>query len=132
MAQTNQHSFILRPTSIEGGGVGVFALHDIDPETWLALKPRGESVGINIKEEDIPKELITYCVANNDGTWNCPPEFNHMHMVWYLNHSITPNADKRDDGYYSTRHIMAGEEITIDYNILGEPEEKKEDYYRII
>lgn len=127
---TDSNSFILKPTRIEGAGVGVFVLHDIEADTWLALKPRGESVGVNVKEEDIPKELIAYCVANSDGTWNCPPEFNHMHMVWYLNHSDTPNADKRDDGYYSTKLIKAGEEVTIDYNILDEPEEKKEDYYK--
>lgn len=128
--QTNSSSFILKPTNIEGAGVGVFALHDIEPDTWLALKPRGESVGVNAREEDIPKDLITYCVANDDGTWNCPPEFNHMHMVWYLNHSDNPNADKREDGYYSTKAIKAGVEVTIDYNILDEPEDKKEEYYR--
>ena len=128
--QTDSNSFILKPTEIEGAGVGVFTLHDIEPDTWLALKPRGESVGVNVREEDIPKELITYCVANNDGTWNCPPEFNHMHVVWYLNHSDTPNAYKRDDGYYSTKLIKAGEEVTIDYNILDEPEDKKEAYYK--
>lgn len=128
--QTNDKSFILKPSLTEGAGVGVFALHDIEADTWLALKPRGESVGVNVKEEDIPNDLITYCIANDDGTWKCPPEFNHMHLVWYLNHSDIPNANKREDGYYSTQPIRAGEEITIDYNAFNEPEDKKEDYYK--
>jgi len=128
--QTSDKSFILKPSEIIGAGVGVYALHDIEPNTWLAIKPHGESLGVKVKEEDIPKELITYCIANDDGTWNCPPDFSHMHLVWYLNHSHSPNADKRKDGYYSLGHINAGEEITIDYNVLGEPEDKKESYYK--
>lgn len=128
--QTSDKSFILKPSLIVGGGVGVFALHDIEPNTWLALKPKGESISVRLKESEIPKELLNYCIANNDGLWNCPPEFNHMHMVWFLNHSGKPNAEKRADGYYALGTITAGEEITINYNDLGEPEDKKEAYYR--
>ena len=128
--QTNDKSFILKPSLIEGRGVGVFSLHDIEPNTWLALKPKAETVSVIVKENEIPKELLNYCVANNDGSWNCPPEFNHMHMVWYLNHSDKPNAEKRADGYYALNKITAGEEITINYNDLGEPENKKEAYYK--
>jgi SET domain-containing protein len=47
-----------------------------------------------------------------------------------LNHSETPNAVHRDYEYYALVNIRAGEEITIDYNSLGEPEDAKEDYYK--
>lgn len=129
--KTDDHSFILKPSTISGASVGVFALHGIEPKVHLELKPQGKSIGVDVKEADIPKSLLTYCVANENGTWRCPPEFNHMHLVWYLNHSDQPNAEKRDDGYYSTKPIKSGEEILIDYNSLGEPEDKKEDYYKV-
>lgn len=127
---TTDSSFRLEPSQIPNGGVGVFALHDIEPDTWLALKPRGESIGVERKESDIPKELLMYCIAKENNIWQCPKEFNHMHLVWYLNHSDHPNAEKREDGYYSTTTIKSGEEVVINYNVLGEPEDKKEDYYR--
>lgn len=126
---TTTHSFVLKPSSIPGGGVGVFAIETIPANTFLAVKPRGQSVGVDVKEEVIPKELLMYCVAKEDSIWRCPPDFTHMYMVWYLNHSDKPNAEKREDGYYSIVEIKTGEEILIDYNTLGEPEDKKEDYY---
>lgn len=128
--QTSTNSFILKPSAISGAGVGVFAIHDIAADTFLAVKPRGESVGVDLAEADIPKALLSYCIAKEDGIWRCPPDFSHMNMVWYLNHSEKPNAQKRDDGYYSTIEIKAGQEILIDYNTLDEPEDKKEDYYK--
>lgn len=128
MDKTDQFSFIIKPSKDKG--VGVFALHDIDADIWLALKPRGESVGIKLQRQDIPKELIGYCVANQDGTWNCPAEFNHMHMVWYLNHSDKPNAEKRADGYYAITRIKNGDEILIDYNSLDEPDDAKKAFYK--
>jgi SET domain-containing protein len=128
MNKTDEFSFRLKTSNI--GGIGVFALHDIEPGTWLALKPRGVTVGVERKEKEIPKELLMYCIAKEDNVWQCPPEFNHMHLIWYLNHSDHPNAEKRDDGYYSIKDIKAGQEILIDYNILEEPEDKKEDFYR--
>jgi len=128
--KTDDHSFVLKSSPAPNAGVGVFALHDISEGIHLALKPQGKSVGIDVKEEEIPKELLGYCVAKENNIWNCPPEFNHMHLVWYLNHSKRPNAEEREDGYCSTHSIKSGDEITIDYNSLGEPEEKKETYYR--
>lgn len=126
MNHTNTESFILKPSTIPQAGVGVFALHDIEPNTWLALKPRGVSVGVEVKEEDIPKELLSYCIAKENDIWQCPPDFSRMHMVWYLNHSDKPNAEKREDGYYSVEKICTGQEILIDYNSLEEPQNKKE------
>jgi SET domain-containing protein len=127
--QTTDRSFMLKPSTTQDGGVGVFAILDIPKDTFLAVKPRGELVGIDVKEEDIPKELLTYCIAKEGGIWHCPPEFNHMHMVWFLNHSDQPNAEKREDGYFSIVDIKAGDEILIDYNTLNEPEDKKENFY---
>ncbi len=128
--KTDDHSFILKPSTISEAGIGVFAIHDIEPNTWLAVKPKGKSVGVIVNENEVPKDLIRYCIAQENGTWRCPPEFNHMHLVWYLNHSDKPNAERRDDGYYSIMKIKSNEEILIDYNSLNEPEDRKEGYYR--
>ena len=127
MNQTNDKSFRLNTSTITGAGVGVFALHNIDSNVWLALKPK-ERVGVDVKKEDVPKELLDYCIENADGTYACPTEFNHMHIVWYLNHSDEPNAEQREDGYYSVKPITGGEEITIDYNQFHEPRVAKVKY----
>jgi uncharacterized protein len=127
MNKTHAQSFKLKPSTIAGAGVGVFALHDIDPGVWLALKPR-HKIGIKLHKTDIAEDLLVYCINNGDGTYTCPPEFNHMHLVWYLNHSDTPNAERREDGYYSLREIRSGEEIVIDYNIFHKPDEEKVQY----
>jgi len=127
MNNTNDTSFKLRPSSIKGAGVGVFALHDINPNVWLALKPKGK-VGVNRKKEDIPEELLDHCIEDSDGSYICPPEFNHMHIVWYLNHSDDPNAEMRNDGYYSLKAINKDDEILIDYNAFHEPSVEKIQY----
>lgn len=127
MDKTHAQSFKLRPSAIPGAGVGVFALHDIDPGVWLALKPK-HRVGIKLQKADIAEDLLPYCISNNDGTYTCPPEFNHMHLVWYLNHSDTPNAEKKEDGYYALREIHRGEEIVIDYNIFHETGSRRVKY----
>ena len=127
MNTTDARSFKLKPSTIPGAGVGVFALHDIDSGVWLALKPK-QKIGITMQKAEIPEDLLTYCINNGDGTYNCPPEFNHMHLVWYLNHSDTPNAEKREDGYYALRKIQSGEEILIDYNIFRKVGAQKVQY----
>jgi len=127
MNKTHAQSFKLKPSTIPGAGAGVFALHDIDPGVWLALKPR-RKIGIKLQKADIAEDLLPYCINNGNGSYTCPPEFNHMHLVWYLNHSDTPNAEKREDGYYSLREIHRGEEILINYNIFHKPDEEKVQY----
>lgn len=116
--ETDDVSFRLRPSTIPDAGIGVFAVHDIAPHTFLALKPRSTSVGKTVRKETVPEELRTYCIEKKHGLLRCPKEFSRMHVVWFLNHSDSPNAVKRKDGYYAIRKILAGEEICIDYTTL--------------
>lgn len=111
-------------------GLGVFAISNIPANTFLCLKPRGVTVGVERHKDDIPKEYIGYCIATADDLYQCPADYSNMEPVWYLNHSKNPNAEQRHDGYYSKQQIRAGEEITINYNTLGEPEDKKEAFYK--
>lgn len=107
--------------------MGVFALHAIDPGVWLALKPP-HKVGIELEKAEVSEDLLAYCIRNDDGTYTCPPEFNHMHLIWYVNHSATPNAEKREDGYYSLKQINKGDEILIDYNIFHKTDGRRVQY----
>lgn len=125
---TNEFSFILKTSPI--GGIGVFATHDIEPGVKLAVYTEKHKSRL-LHENEIPKELLMYCVAKENDMWTCPEDFSRMEVGWHLNHSNTPNSERRGKGlFYSVKEIKAGEEITLDYNTLGEPEDKKEDYYK--
>jgi len=127
--KTTEFSFILRSSN---HGVGVFAIQDIKEKTYLRLfgnEPEIRDGGSNIrKKEDVPEILQQYCIFRKDYLI-CPRDFGHMSFGWYINHSKTPNAYHHNYLYYALRDIKAGEEITIDYNSLEEPEEVKEYYY---
>lgn len=131
MNQTNQFSFILKPAI---HGIGVFAVHDIKKDTPMRLFG-DENPRRILKKSDIPEEFKNFCADRGD-MMICPPDFGYMPLGWYLNHSHDNNTEPRGDysekeGYhfFAKRDIQAGEEVTIDYNMLEEPEEGKESYY---
>ena len=128
MDTTNEFSFILKSSE---HGIGVFAVHEIKKGTSLRLfgdEKRLENRVIVRSKKDVPELFREYCMDRGDSLL-CPPDFGHMQLGWHLNHSKTPNATHRDYHWYAARDIRAGEEITIDYNSLEEPENAKEGYY---
>ena len=112
-------------------GVGVFAAHDIKEGSYLRLfrEEDGPRTAIMRKKEDVPEYFRQFCLDRGE-TLLCPSNFGHMEIGWHLNHSKTPNAQHRDYNYYALRDIKEGEEITIDYNTLEEPEDAKQEYYK--
>jgi len=127
--ETTEFSFILKSTKY---GIGVFAVHDIKKDAYLRLFANELSSGevaVLRKKEDVPEIFRQYCIDRSQGII-CPGDFGRMEIGWYLNHSKTPNAYHRNYKYYALCDIKTGEEITIDYNTLKEPEENKEDYYK--
>lgn len=129
MNKTNEFSFVLKPTE---HGVGVFAVHDIGKGTYLRLFGDEEETGdvsVVRKKEDVPELFREYCVDRGD-TMRCPADFGCMELGWFLNHSKAPNAFHKNYEFYALRDISVGEEITIDYNALEEPENEKSDYYK--
>jgi len=127
--KTDEFSFVLKPSE---HGVGVFATHDIKAGTYLRIfGDEGAPVDVAVirKKEDVPESFRKYCVDRGD-ILECPKDFGCMEIGWLLNHSGTPNAYHKNYEYHALRDIKVGEEITIDYNSLNEPEENKEEYYK--
>jgi SET domain-containing protein len=126
--KTNEFSFILKPAEY---GVGVFAAHGIKEGTYLRLfrEEDDSRTAIVRKKEDVPEYFRQFCVSRGE-TLRCPSDFGRMEIGWHLNHSKTPNAQHRNYNYYALRDIKEGEEITIDYNTLEEPEDAKQEYYK--
>lgn len=126
--KTTEFSFVLKPSQ---HGIGIFAVHDIKAGTYLRLF--GDEIefyrSVTRKKTDIPELFRQYCIDRGD-LLDCPKDFGCMKIGWYLNHSKMPSAYHRNYQYYALRDIKTGEEITIDYNTLEEPEEAKEDYYK--
>ena len=128
MHETNEFSFLLKPSHIPGAGIGVFTTHCVVKGTRLAVMPENY-IGRKLIRSQIPDEFIGFCEAKENGIYECPDAFNHPYFAWYLNHSLDPNTHYHKGDYYAIRDIEKGEEITIDYNAIGEPEHAKDDYY---
>lgn len=125
---TDHQSFILKPSTVESGGIGVFAVHGIKNGTRLKLFTDSFEEELRDKE-DVPEALQGYCLDHESGKLQCPKYFNRMDIGNYLNHSRKANTRWDGKAYYATRDIAEGEEIFSNYNELGEPEDTKEVYY---
>lgn len=127
--KTTEFSFVLKPAE---HGVGVFIAHGIKKGTYLRLfedEEKTTEVSILRKKNDVPDFFAKYCI-NRGEVLRCPKDFGCMEIGWYLSHSNTPNAHHINYKYYALHDIKTGEEITIDYNALEEPEGAKEGYYK--
>jgi SET domain-containing protein len=117
----------LRPSRLHVGGVGVFAVRDIE---------EGEKVADGISEEDfhalvswdflfrcneaIQRKVMAFCVGTPSG-FVPPPnfDFNKLSIEWYLNHSCDGNCGFNDDGDFAAiRNVREGEELSYDYALV--------------
>ncbi len=127
---TDEFSFVVRPSSLPKAGVGIFATHDIAAGTKLAINAEnGESRVLSC--DDVPLALRHFTIEFGDGKCKAPCAFNHLWIVWYLNHSDTPNIELRmpENNYYSLRDIRIDEELFTNYNSFEEPDAVKDEYY---
>lgn len=127
---TDCQSFILKPSTINNAGVGVFVLYDIAKDTYMELFLKDFQEELRDKE-DVPEELQGYCLNHESGKLLCPKFFNRMDVGNYLNHSENPNLRyEKGKGYFAKRDIKAGEELFANYRELGEPDGKEDYYYK--
>lgn len=116
----------LRPSHIDQGEVGVFAVSDI---------PKGQKVADGIAETDfqslipwtafesynadVKKKVHDFCIGTPEGF--VPPEnldFNKLSIEWYLNHSCEGNCGFNDDGdFVAIRDIEQDSELAYDYGL---------------
>ncbi len=127
--EITEFSFMLQPSTAPWG-IGIFAAHKISTGAIIHFFPDGYEPRI-LHKKDIPEDFLKYCTAQSDDEWKCPHRFDHMEIVWYINHANSPNLKRIGRGKFIViRDIKKGEEVTMDYNELGEPEHLKQDYYK--
>jgi hypothetical protein len=132
--ETNPHDKVytrLRPSKIQKGGIGVFAIRRIKKRTKLFCGDFEEMIWK--EERDLPKRPRTirklyddFAVIITDDKdqktrYGCPINFNRLTPSWYLNSSRKANV--RCDQYYNffaLRDIEPGEELTVDYSTYSE------------
>jgi uncharacterized protein len=129
MGETTEFSFILKPSTIAGAGVGVFAVEDIKRGTIMSsLFPDG-FVSKERNSDELPELFKGYSIAKEGDIYATPRQFNRMEIGWYLNHSLSPNIKHDGKVYSAIRDIGVGEELFINYNDLNEPQDKRKSYY---
>jgi uncharacterized protein len=113
----------LKPSEIQGAGVGVFSICDIPK----GINPFGDSdIKLRIMSmtefqelsEDKKKIVQDFCYHSR-GNWHVPIDFNKLDIGWYVNSSTEPNLsfDTQTGNYISLRDIKKGEELTYNYII---------------
>ena len=117
------HYFRLRPSTIEGAGVGVFATTDIPRGTVLRELFAPDDVRRLTWTEfaalDVPSDVKENFVTRYETECFVPACFNRISVGWYLNDSEEPNlAHDANYDYYALRAIAAGEELLIRYDDL--------------
>jgi hypothetical protein len=116
-------AFRLKPSTIPGAGVGVFATAGIPAGTVLRELFADDDVRFLTWAEfaalDVPAEVKeNFAVRYDDGGY-LPLDFNRISVGWFLNDSRDPNlAHDADYVYFALRAIAAGEELLIDYDRL--------------
>jgi SET domain-containing protein len=114
---------IVKESSIEG--TGIFAARDIKQGELI-----GEYTGDIITQDEADKryehEEKTYLFDIGDN--QCIDAMYVNNPLKYVNHSCDPNCDDRQEGkrifYYAKRNIVEGEELTVDYQLIVDEDEK--------
>jgi SET domain-containing protein len=111
----------LKPSLIEGAGVGVFAIERIPkginpfPNCDAYLTPMSNSEFDKLSDEK--KKMVRDFCYHSSGHWRVPQDFNRLDISWYVNSSPNPNLvfDTTNGQYKTIRDIQVGEELTYDY-----------------
>jgi uncharacterized protein len=101
---------------VQGKGRGVFATQFIESQTLIERVPM-----LVLPASEILKDAETTLLSNYVFEWGRGTVAVALGYGSLYNHSYIPNACYEDEGrqtkcYYAVRDIVAGEEITINYN----------------
>lgn len=115
--------FRLKPSTVAGAGVGVFATAHIPRGTALTGLFAADDVRRLTWAEfaalDAPAEVKETFATRYEGECFVPRDFNRMSVGWYLNDSDAPNLGRDAEyNYHAIRDIAAGEELFIRYDDL--------------
>jgi hypothetical protein len=116
----------LRPSAIDGGGIGVFAVRNIMKDQKVADGIHEEDyeemipwVRFGTFDADVQKKIMDFCIGTPEGF--IPPEgldFNKLSVEWYLNHSCEGNCGFNDEGdFVAIKDVCRGDELTYDYGL---------------
>ncbi len=119
MKKIGEFDLILKPSKIDG--IGVFANKSIIKGAKLYWDRKIRRIRIDeAKKDKLMYEMCDrYCVET-EKEYHCPTNFQHMSIIWFLNHSKKSNLTKGKDHWFSKKEIKKGEELTIDYDELDE------------
>lgn len=115
--------FRLKPSTIPGAGVGVFATADIPKGTPLTELFEPDDVRrlswAEFAALEVPGEVKENFATRYEAECFVPRNFNRISAGWYLNDSPEPNlAHDANYDYYALRDVAAGEELFIRYDDL--------------
>ena len=108
--------FLLKPSLINGAGVGCFNTTIIP--AGMQLSPGYVENFRTLTIRDIPDEYLKFCVLSRSGLFLSPQNFLRMGVFWYINHGKEPNLSFEQHRLYTRRPIMPGEELTLYYSDL--------------
>ncbi len=108
--------FLLKPSGIDGAGVGCFSTTPIAAEAQLS--PGYVENFRTLGTEDIPDEYLKFCVLLRSGLFLSPQNFLRMGVFWYINHAKEPNVVFEKHKLYTKRTVAVGEELTLYYSDL--------------
>src|SRR5438552_628339 len=108
---------MLKPSKISG--IGVFATRFLPKGARLYGDSHLRRFLIKIAESNPLLQLFCekYCVLTNEA-YICPVDFRAMSIIWYLNHSDTPNLTLDHTSWFLNQDIQEDEELTISYKEL--------------
>jgi SET domain len=117
----------LRPSLIDRGGVGAFAVRGFAEGEKVAEGIAEEDFRVLISwsdfsrvDKDLQEKIMAFCVGTPEG-FVPPPnsDFNKLSIEWYLNHSCDGNCGFNDDGdFVAIRDIEKGAELSYDYALI--------------
>ena len=116
----------LKPSTIDRGGIGVFAVRSMQKDQKVADGIHEEDykymipwVRFETFDADVQKKIMAFCIGTPEGF--IPPEdfdFNKLSVEWYLNHSCEGNCGFNDDGdFVAIKDISRGDELAYDYGL---------------